>query len=130
MSQLAMLTEDALPRIANIQDFWEREFAYYLNEHRHPMNRLTHMFGVPIIVLTLIYGLATFSWAWLVGGQVVGWVIQVAGHRIEGNKPALLKRPISLLMGPLMVLVEMLEGAGLQLAFARRARSVVYRGEL
>ncbi|MFM7202163.1 MAG: DUF962 domain-containing protein [Myxococcota bacterium] len=127
MSSLATLTEDAMPRIATIQDFWVREFAYYLNEHRHPMNRATHMVGIPIIVLTLIYAIVTLSWTILLGGQVVGWAIQIIGHRIEGNKPALLKRPISLLMGPLMVMVEMLEGVGIHFDFAARARVEVYQ---
>lgn len=115
----------SLDRIAEIENVLEREFAYYVHEHRHPMNRFTHMFGIPIIVFTLLIALFTWSWQWLVGGQVIGWAIQILGHRIEGNRPALLKRPISLLMGPLMVGVEYAEMVGLHFAFADRARKLV-----
>lgn len=112
-------------RIAAVDDFWTREFAFYLNEHRHPINRLTHMIGIPILVITGILGLWSMS-PWLfVGGQAIGWAIQIVGHRIEGNKPALLRRKISFLMGPLMVLVELAEQTGVRFAFAERARRLV-----
>ncbi|MDC0666150.1 DUF962 domain-containing protein [Nannocystis radixulma] len=114
-----------LDRIASIDEFWTREFAYYLHEHRHPLNRLTHMFGVPILVFTGVGAMVTLSWKMFVIGWTIGWAVQIAGHRIEGNKPALLKRPISWLMGPLMVLVEVLELLGIHFPFARRARSIV-----
>lgn len=114
-----------LDRIASIDEFWTREFAYYLHEHRHPLNRLTHMFGVPILVVTGVGAVVTLSWKLFVVGWTVGWALQIAGHRIEGNRPALLKRPISWLMGPLMVLVEGAELAGLRFGFARRAREIV-----
>jgi hypothetical protein len=111
--------------LAALSHFWTREFAYYLHEHRNPLNRLTHMVGVPIIVITAVLGLAWQSWPLFIGGEIVGWAFQIAGHRIEGNRPALLKRPISFLMGPLMVLVEAAEHLGLHFGFARRAREAV-----
>jgi hypothetical protein len=94
------MASQAPAHIAALSDFWTREFAFYLHEHRNPLNRLTHMFGVPLLIVTGVLGLWWNNWALLVGGQVVGWAIQIAGHRIEGNRPALLKRPISFLMGP------------------------------
>ncbi len=111
--------------IAALSDFWTREFAFYLYEHRHPLNRLTHMVGVPLLLGTAVVGLWQQDWALLLGGQLVGWAFQIAGHRIEGNRPALLKRPISFVMGPLMVLVEFAEHLGLRFRFARRAREAV-----
>jgi hypothetical protein len=119
---------DTLERIAQIDDFWTRQFALYLNEHRHSGNRLTHMFGIPILIVTGIVGLVHRDWVLLVAGQVVGWALQILGHRLEGNRPALLKRPISFLMGPLMVLIEMAELAGIHTAFGRRARAIVFGG--
>ena len=113
---------DILERIDQIPDFWEREFAFYLNEHRHPMNRATHMVGIPFLIVTGVVGLAMLDWRIFVGGQVIGWAIQILGHRIEGNRPALLKRKISFVMGPLMVLVEMCELLGMHFDFAERAR--------
>ena len=118
-------SSNAPPHIAALSDFWTREFAFYLHEHRNPLNRLTHMFGVPLLIVTAALGLWWNDWSLLVGGQVVGWAIQIAGHKIEGNRPALLKRPISFLMGLLMVLVEFAEHLGLHFGFARRAREAV-----
>ncbi len=115
-----------LDRIGTIDDFWTREFAFYVNEHRHPGNRATHMIGIPILVGTAVVGLLTWNPWLIVGGQVVGWAFQLVGHRIEGNKPALLKRPISFLMGPVMVTVEILETFGARFAFAEEARALVF----
>ena len=112
--------------IAAIPGFWTRQYAAYLNEHRHPLNRLTHMFGVPILVVTLILGVYRKDWRIVAGGQVVGWAFQLLGHRIEGNRPAFLRNPISFLMGPLMVTVEMLELLGFTIGFAAEARAVVH----
>jgi len=112
-------------RIAGIDDFWVREFAYYLNEHRNPLNRLTHLFGIPILIVTGVVGLLSARWSLLIGGQIVGWALQLLGHRLEGNRPALLERKISFVMGPLMVLVELAERLGLRFGFADRARVAV-----
>ena len=103
-------------------DFWAREFALYLGEHRHPLNRATHFIGIPLLIVTAVCGLVTLDWRLFVGGQVVGWTFQLLGHRIEGNRPAFLKRPISFAMGPLMVLVELASLAGIRPGFAERAR--------
>jgi len=113
---------DIIDRIGQIENFWEREFAFYLNEHRNPLNRASHMVGIPVLLGTAVAGLATLNLPLIVGGQAVGWAIQLIGHRIEGNRPALLKRKISFLMGPLMVLVELLELLGMHFEFAQRAR--------
>ena len=102
-------------------DFLTRQYAYYLQEHQHPHNRATHFVGIPVIVVTMALAVVFMSWKIFVAGQVVGWFFQLLGHRIEGNRPALLKRPISFLMGPLMVTVEILGFLGLQPAFAKRA---------
>lgn len=115
----------SVERIAAIDDFWVREFAFYLNEHRNPLNRLTHLFGIPILLVTGLVGLFSANWSLLIGGQIFGWALQLLGHRIEGNRPALLERKISFVMGPLMVLVELLEHLGVRFRFAARARAAV-----
>lgn len=107
-------------------EFWTDAYAHYLAEHRHAANRATHFVGIPILLVTPFVALALLDWRWLVGGQIVGWAFQLAGHRIEGNRPALLKRPISFVVGPLMVLVEMLSLLGVHPAFATAARQRVF----
>ncbi len=107
------------------RSFWSDQLAHYLREHRHPLNRATHFVGIPILLITPVLALAWRDWRWLVGGQIVGWAWQMLGHRIEGNKPALLKRPISFVVGPLMVLIELLGLLGLRPRFAVEAHAAV-----
>jgi len=71
----------------------------YKAKHRHPLNKLTHNIGIPLIVISL--PLFFFNWRWALGLFVVGWVFQFVGHLIEGNQPAFFRNPVYLLVGPL-----------------------------
>jgi hypothetical protein len=104
---------------------WQREFELYLHEHRHPLNRACHVVGIPLLTVTALFALVRLDWRIFVVGWTVGWALQLAGHRIEGNRPAIGKRKISALMGPVMVAVEILEVLGVRFAFAQRARRAV-----
>jgi hypothetical protein len=104
---------------------WQHEFELYLREHRHPLNRACHVVGIPLLTVTAIAALVRLDWRIFVVGWTVGWALQLAGHRIEGNRPAIRKRAMSALMGPVMVAVEILEVLGLHFAFAERARRAV-----
>ncbi|HEY0003715.1 MAG TPA: DUF962 domain-containing protein [Pyrinomonadaceae bacterium] len=70
----------------------------YKAKHRHPLNRLTHSVGIPMIVVSL--PLFFFSWRWALLLFVVGWILQFVGHAIEGNQPAFFRNPVYLLVGP------------------------------
>lgn len=80
----------------------ESFIANYKAKHRHPLNRLSHSFGIPMIVFSL--PLFFFNWRWALGLFVVGWVLQFVGHLIEGNQPAFFSNPLYLLVGPLWLL--------------------------
>ena len=69
----------------------------YKAKHRHPLNRLSHTIGIPMIVLSL--PLFFFSWRWALGLFVIGWTLQFIGHAIEGSQPAFFKNPIYVLVG-------------------------------
>jgi len=71
----------------------------YKSKHQHPLNRLSHTIGIPLIVLSL--PLFFFSWRWALAVFVLGWILQFVGHAIEGNQPAFFKNPVYLLVGPL-----------------------------
>lgn len=53
--------------------------------HVHPTNFILHLFGIPMAVLGLIY---LFLNEWLLGSFlfVAGYLLQIIGHRIEGNE--------------------------------------------
>jgi uncharacterized membrane protein YGL010W len=74
----------------------------YKAKHRHPLNKLSHSVGIPLIVISL--RLFLLSWRWALGLFIAGWVLQFVGHAIEGNKPAFFGNPLYLLVGPLWLL--------------------------
>jgi uncharacterized membrane protein YGL010W len=89
----------------------------YKAKHRHPLNRLTHNIGIPMIVLSL--PVLFFSWKWAIVMFIVGWIFQFVGHAIEGNQPAFFKNPIYLLIGPLWILRRGAKALGLSKAVSK-----------
>jgi uncharacterized membrane protein YGL010W len=83
----------------------------YKAKHQHPLNRLSHSIGIPLIVLSL--PLFFFDWCWAVGLFVVGWILQFVGHAIEGNQPAFFKNPVYLLVGPMWLVRRAAAAIGL-----------------
>lgn len=81
----------------------------YKAEHTHPMNRLTHTIGIPMIVISLVA--VFFNWKIGVGLFILGWILQFIGHAFEGNKPAFFSNPIYLLVGPLWFIKKIFSGA-------------------
>ncbi|MBY0550729.1 MAG: DUF962 domain-containing protein [Candidatus Obscuribacterales bacterium] len=73
-------------------DSFQSERAKYESNHRTPGCRVTHMFGVPMIILSLPVfffnrkgGLTLFA---------VGWILQFYGHLVfEKNSPVFLENP-------------------------------------
>ena len=74
----------------------------YQAKHQHPLNKLSHSIGIPLIVISL--PLFFFNWRWALVPFIVGWTLQFVGHAIEGNQPAFFKSPVYLLVGPLWLL--------------------------
>jgi uncharacterized membrane protein YGL010W len=83
----------------------------YKAKHKHPLNRLTHNIGIPMIVVSL--PLFFFNWRWALALFIVGWIFQFIGHAIEGNQPAFFRHPVYLLIGPLWVARRALSAIGL-----------------
>ncbi|MDQ3753560.1 MAG: DUF962 domain-containing protein [Acidobacteriota bacterium] len=83
----------------------------YKAKHQHPLNRLMHNFGIPMIVISL--PLVFFNWRWALALFVVGWIMQFIGHAIEGNQPTFFRNPVYLLIGPLWLLRRAASAVGL-----------------
>ncbi len=77
---------------------WIEEYGH---SHQHPINRVCHTFGIPMIAVSVLLAaglgivalagqsgpLASTGW-WTVGALfVVGWVLQFIGHAVEGKPP-------------------------------------------
>ncbi len=65
--------------------------AEYSRSHQHPINRMCHTIGIPMIALSLPLFVVTIFWHRLWPVPVVlfvlGWVFQFAGHYVEGKPP-------------------------------------------
>ena len=86
--------------------------ANYKSRHSHPLNKLCHTVGIPLIVLSL--PLFFFRWRWALALFIVGWILQFVGHAIEGNQPAFFRNPIYLLVGPWWLLRRAVEALRLR----------------
>ena len=83
----------------------------YKAKHLHPLNRLAHSVGIPLILISL--PLFLFNWRWALALFFAGWVLQFVGHFIEGNQPAFFRNPVYLLVGPLWLARRALGALGL-----------------
>jgi uncharacterized membrane protein YGL010W len=65
--------------------------AQYASSHTHPVNRICHTFGIPLIVLSLALAVMGFFFhpLWIYAGSlfVLGWILQFIGHAFEHKAP-------------------------------------------
>ena len=69
----------------------------YKEDHQHPMNKATHMVGIPMILVSL--PLMFFVPAVGIGLFVFGWILQFIGHAFEGKAPSFFRDPTFLVVG-------------------------------
>lgn len=74
---------------------WEVWIGQYAESHQHPVNRVCHTVGIPMIALSLPLFLLGFvvsgMWKVAIAMFVLGWVFQFVGHWFEGKPPEFLK---------------------------------------
>ena len=64
----------------------------YRSQHKTVGCKVTHMFGIPMIVTSLV--LFFFNWPLALGLFVGGWALQFIGHFVfEKNRPVLFQDP-------------------------------------
>lgn len=78
--------------------------AQYSTSHQHPVNRVLHTFGIPMIALSLVLAIVAVVLApsLLVPAAllfVAGWILQFIGHAFEGKPPEFFKDWRFLLVG-------------------------------
>lgn len=82
---------------------WQSWVEEYAQSHRHPVNRLCHTLGIPIIVLSLamlpLTALVPGLWRASLALFVLGWVFQFTGHAVEKTRPEFMKDWRFLLVG-------------------------------
>jgi uncharacterized membrane protein YGL010W len=74
---------------------WSGWIAEYAKSHHHPVNRLCHLIGIPLIATAVVMFVAALFvhavWATAVVLFVVGWTFQFVGHAFERKAPEFLK---------------------------------------
>lgn len=74
---------------------WDDWIEEYAEGHQHPINQLTHQFGIPMIVISILLVIPSFFvgglWRVALGLFVVGWILQFIGHYFEGKPPEFMK---------------------------------------
>lgn len=93
---------------------WDDWIDEYSESHTHPVNKLTHKFGIPMIALSLpMFVVALFVrdfWLLPVTLFIVGWALQFIGHYFEGKPPEFFKDYRFLFVGLRWWLKKMKEG--------------------
>lgn len=74
---------------------WDEWIAEYSVGHQHPMNRLTHSIGIPMIAVSVLLAPISFfiNGFWMVpaGLFIIGWILQFIGHAFERKAPEFFK---------------------------------------
>lgn len=82
---------------------WDEWISEYAKSHTHPINRVTHTVGIPMIAASVpMMVLGVVFPPLLMAGAVLfvaGWVFQFIGHAFEGKPPEFLKDPRFLFVG-------------------------------
>jgi uncharacterized membrane protein YGL010W len=74
-------------------DNLQAHMELYRSQHRTLGCKITHMFGVPMIVASL--PMVFFNWPAAAGLFGLGWVLQFLGHGVfEKNRPVVLNNPL------------------------------------
>jgi len=73
----------------------EQWVTEYSHSHQHPINRLCHTIGIPLIVgSVLLFIVSLFVdglWPIALTLFVIGWALQFIGHYVEGKPPEFLR---------------------------------------
>ncbi|HVH87590.1 MAG TPA: DUF962 domain-containing protein [Terriglobales bacterium] len=73
---------------------YDEFFAFYLEQHSSPGNRVMHACGTLLGLAVLIWALATGHYIWALLWIPIGYGFAWTGHfLIEGNKPATFGHP-------------------------------------
>jgi len=63
----------------------QRFLSNYLERHRHPVNQLLHLVGVPVTFVVSVIFLVQNQGLMALGCFIGGYLLQFIGHAIEGN---------------------------------------------
>ncbi len=69
----------------------EQWIAQYASSHQHPVNRVCHTLGIPLILVSLVVFLGSIFlhrlWIYALALFLLGWIFQFIGHAFEHKEP-------------------------------------------
>ena len=71
---------------------WDEWIEEYSHSHEHPVNRITHSFGIPMIVLSSASSLGTAPEGWSTNMRHI--VAEKSGHWIHLDQPELVVQAV------------------------------------
>lgn len=86
-------------------------YPFYLSEHQDTTCRALHFTGTFLLLITLVYALATQTWWMLALIPVIGYGFAWVGHFFfEKNKPATFQYPAYSLASDFIMFWDLLRG--------------------
>jgi uncharacterized membrane protein YGL010W len=91
---IAEVTGDSIMALFSTRS-WADWIAEYERAHRHPVNRVTHTFGIPSVAASVALAPVSIFVPALrpvvLALFIVGWVLQFTGHAFERKPPEFFK---------------------------------------
>lgn len=89
-----------------------REFyAFYLDEHRHPVSRRLHFVGSCGVLVFLAVAIAMHDARWCLAALPCGYGFAWVGHFVfEKNRPATFRHPLYSFLGDWVMFKDILTG--------------------
>jgi uncharacterized membrane protein YGL010W len=121
------LVDDPIP-VTGATLFWLGVFIYYL-----ALDWRVALLQAPISILLLAGADVVSRWPWpeslaaFAAAFVGGWIIQLAGHAIEGKRPALTDNLLQIFNAPLFLVVEVMMALGYRQELRGALRATVTR---
>ena len=75
----------------------DRLLDRYQQDHTHPLNRATHLVGIPVLLGAL--PILVLRPGWGLGLLLLGGALQLLGHAFEGNTPSFVRDPRFVVVG-------------------------------
>ena len=86
-------------------------YPFYLSEHQNHTCRVLHFTGTALLLLVLVWALATQTWWALALIPVIGYGFAWVGHAFfEKNKPATFQYPLYSLASDFIMFWDLLRG--------------------
>jgi uncharacterized membrane protein YGL010W len=87
------------------------------------------LFIVPVLLLAhwIVALGATIAWSTFGALFVVGWIIQLAGHGIEGRRPALTDNLFQVIVAPIFLMAEVFFAAGAKKGLQQEVEQMLAR---